>query len=91
MLPLRKERIRSEQENKQTVKQAYESFKSGDIHSLLSLLSDDVEWELPSIDNVPFSGKRRGREQVGEFFKALADPKRYNILRRRSLLRRGIR
>ena len=70
---LHNERIMGEQENTKVVEQVYESFKSGDIQSLLNLLSDDVEWELPSIDNVPFSGKRRGREQVGEFFKALAD------------------
>ena len=73
MLPLRKERIMSEQENTKLVKQAYERFKSGDIQSLLNLVSDDVEWELPNIENVPFAGKRHGREQVGEFFKSLAD------------------
>jgi ketosteroid isomerase-like protein len=63
----------SEQENTKLVRQAYERFKSGDIQSLLNLVSDDVEWELPNIENVPFAGKRRGREQVGEFFKSLAD------------------
>jgi ketosteroid isomerase-like protein len=63
----------SEQENTKVVAQAYESFKSGDIQSLLDLLSDDIEWELPNIENVPFAGKRHGREEVGEFFKSLAD------------------
>jgi uncharacterized protein len=73
MLELYKERIVSEQENAKVVEQVYGRFKSGDIQSLLNLLSDDVEWELPNIENVPFAGKRHGREQVGEFFKALAD------------------
>ncbi len=63
----------SEQENTKLVRQAYERFKSGGIQSLLNLVSDDVEWELPHIENAPFAGKRRGREQVGEFFKSLAD------------------
>jgi ketosteroid isomerase-like protein len=63
----------SEQENIRLVEQAYENFKRGDIHSVLNLCSDDVEWEVPNIENVPFSGKRRGREQVGEFFANLAD------------------
>jgi ketosteroid isomerase-like protein len=63
----------SEQENAKVVEQVYGHFKSGDIQSLLNLMSDDVEWELPNIENVPFAGKRHGREQVGEFFKSLAD------------------
>jgi uncharacterized protein len=63
----------SEQENTKLVQQAYENFKSGDIQSVLDLLADDIEWELPNIENVPFSGKRRGREQAGEFFRSLAD------------------
>ena len=60
-----------EQENTKIAQQAYENFKSGDIQALLSLLSDDVEWQLPNMDNVPFSGTRRGREQVSEFFASL--------------------
>jgi ketosteroid isomerase-like protein len=81
----------SEQENTKVVEQVHESFKSGDIQSLVNLLSNDVEWELPSIANVPFSGKLRGREQVGKFFRSLAVAKKYNILRRRSISCRGIR
>ena len=58
----------SEQENVKIVQQAYQNFKSGDIQSLLGLISDDVSWQLPEIENVPFSGKRQGREAVGQFF-----------------------
>jgi hypothetical protein len=58
----------SEQENTRVAQQAYEHFKAGNIQALLDLLSDDVEWQLPEIENVPFSGARRGREQVGQFF-----------------------
>jgi ketosteroid isomerase-like protein len=63
----------SEQENIKLVQQAYDNFKTGDIESLLALLSDDVAWQLPEIENVPFAGKRRGREQVAQFFATLAD------------------
>ena len=55
----------SEQENTNLVQLVYENFKSGDIKALLTLLSDDIEWQLPEIENVPFAGKRRGHEQMG--------------------------
>ena len=63
----------SQQENTRLVQQCYENFKTGDIQSLLNLLSDDISWELPEIENVPFSGRRQGREQVGQFFATVAE------------------
>lgn len=63
----------SEQENTALVKQAYEKFKTGDIQGLLNLLSEDITWQLPEIESVPFSGRREGRAQVGEFFSLLAE------------------
>lgn len=63
----------SEQQSTNLVHQAYENFKSGDIQAVLDLLSEDVEWQLPEIEGVPFSGKRHGREQVGQFFSTLAE------------------
>jgi len=61
----------SEQENIAIVQQAYANFESGDINALLALLSDDVQWQLPEIANIPFAGKRQGHEQVGQFFASL--------------------
>jgi ketosteroid isomerase-like protein len=57
--------------NVQLVRLEYEHFKTGNIPALLGLVSEDVEWQLPDIASVPFSGKRRGREQVGQFFAAV--------------------
>ncbi|HEX8773906.1 MAG TPA: nuclear transport factor 2 family protein [Pyrinomonadaceae bacterium] len=61
------------EQNKQLVRQAYDRFQSADIGALLGLLSDEVEWQLPDTENVPFSGKRSGREAVGQFFQSLAE------------------
>jgi ketosteroid isomerase-like protein len=61
------------EQNKQLVREAYDRFKSADIESLLGLLSDEVEWQLPDMENVPFAGKRSGREAVGQFFQSLAE------------------
>ena len=62
----------NKQENIKLVKQVYENFKKGDIGALLHLLSENIEWQLPEIENVPFAGKRRGHEQMGQFFASLA-------------------
>ena len=61
------------QENTQIVQQAYARFKSGDIPSVLSLMTDDVVWVVPEVENMPFTGKRQGRQQVAQFFADLAD------------------
>ena len=58
----------SAQENIKVVQQAYDNFKTGNIPSLLNLFAEDIEWVLPEIENVSFSGKRRGRGEVGKFF-----------------------
>jgi ketosteroid isomerase-like protein len=58
----------SEQENTAVVQQAYAKFKSGDIHGLLELVADDVTWQLPEIENVPFAGTRTTRNGVAQFF-----------------------
>lgn len=56
------------EQNKAIVKQAYENFKSGNIEALLNLMSDNISWTLPEMENVPFGGKRTGRASVEEFF-----------------------
>lgn len=58
----------SEQENVAIVHQAYTNFTTGNIPALLAQLSDDVTWQLPEMENVPFSGKRTTPAGVGEFF-----------------------
>ena len=62
----------SEHENRQLVEQAYANFKASDIPKLLQSMSEDITWQLPEVENVPFSGKRRGRGAIGEFFSTLA-------------------
>jgi len=67
------EKIMNEQANIDLVKQCYDNFRKGDMQQLFSYLADDIDWELPSVENVPFSGKRHGRDQVQEFFKSVND------------------
>ena len=58
----------SEQENVNLVQQIYGDFKTGNIEALLAKIDPNIVWELPEIQNVPFAGKRNGREAVADFF-----------------------
>jgi hypothetical protein len=39
----------------------------------LNVLTDNVLWILPDMANVPFAGIWQGREQVGQFFRRMAE------------------
>src|ERR671928_1191573 len=58
----------SEQENIALVKRAYDNFKAGNIADILDSVTDDVDWQLPQMQGIGFSGARKGREAVAEFF-----------------------
>jgi ketosteroid isomerase-like protein len=58
----------SEQENVNLVQHIYSDFKSGNIEGLLAKIDPNIVWELPEIQNVPFAGKRNGRDAVADFF-----------------------
>lgn len=57
--------------NLEIVQNAYGKFGSGDIAGLLELLSTDVDWRVPEIENSTFGGAWNGQSAVGEFFAAL--------------------
>ena len=63
----------NEPEKTKLVQDCYSYFKSGDLQSLTGLMSEDIQWILPKIENAPFSGKRQGIDQVLEFFAILMD------------------
>lgn len=60
-----------EQANIELVQQAYEAYDKGDIQRLLSLCTQDIAWELPEVEGIPFTGKRHGLVQAADFFRVL--------------------
>lgn len=62
----------NEQESTKLVQRTYELFKIGD-RTFLDLYSDDVVWHVPEMENVPYAGDIRGRENVIDFFARLAE------------------
>lgn len=59
----------NEQENIDLVRQCYQAFLNGESARLLNYMTKNIEWNLPSVEAVPFSGKRQGRDAVAEFFR----------------------
>ena len=65
--------IMSDKETAAVVQGIYDSFMAGDIAAVIGSLSDNVEWVLPEIPKVPFSGKRQGKDSLTAFFSTMAD------------------
>ena len=63
----------NEQANISLLKQAYDAYDKGDIQRLLGLFAQDIEWDMPEVEGIPFTGKRHGVGQVAEFFRVLAE------------------
>ena len=61
------------QDNLQIVQAAYDAFGRGDIAGILSLVADEVDWEVLGPAVIPFAGPRRGKAGVGLFFQQLSD------------------
>lgn len=61
----------SEQENINLVRQCYEAFLSGETERLLNYMMKSIEWELPEVEGIPFTGRRQGRDAVAEFFRLI--------------------
>jgi ketosteroid isomerase-like protein len=61
------------QDNIQTVQKAYADFGRGDIASILDALDESIEWITPGEGAVATAGKRRGKAEVAEFFRIVAE------------------
>jgi ketosteroid isomerase-like protein len=65
------EGIMNEQANIELLKQAYDAYDKGDIQRLLGMFAQDIEWDLPEVEGIPFTGKRHGLGQVSDFFRVM--------------------
>jgi ketosteroid isomerase-like protein len=63
----------SEQQNLDIIRRGYEAFGHGDIDTLLGLFDEQIEWVTPGPAELPTSGRRTGKEQVGQFFGIVND------------------
>lgn len=63
------ETIMKEQDNIQLVRQGYDAFLKGDLTGLLSMFSSEIDWEIPEVETISFTGKRHGTDAVAGFFR----------------------
>lgn len=61
------------QANIEFVRQFYDAYLKGDRERLMSYMAPDIEWDVPAMPDIAFSGRRRGREQVAEFFRLVKE------------------
>jgi ketosteroid isomerase-like protein len=61
----------NEQENAALVRKLYDSFSRGEIETILNNVAEDVDWNSPGPESIPYCGRRKGRSQVREFFAQL--------------------
>lgn len=57
------------QQNTELVKQAYAAYGRGDVNGVLACMSAQIDWEIPDVPGIPFTGKRHGTEQVADYFR----------------------
>jgi hypothetical protein len=80
-----------ETENVKTVQAAYAAFGRGDIPGLLDSMTDDIHWQpvLGAGKHVPFSGERRGKTSVAEFFKIVGETETFEQFEPREFIAQG--
>ncbi len=78
-----------EEANTRTVQEGYEKFESGDIPGLLDLCSQDIDWNVPEIENAPFAGSWHGRESLGDFFNLLSATEEITDFEAREFIAQG--
>jgi hypothetical protein len=80
-----------EADNIKTVQAAYAAFGRGDIAGVLDTMADDIHWQpvLGTARHVPFSGERRGKASVAEFFKIVGDSEAFEQFEPREFIAQG--
>lgn len=56
--------------NTALARSAYEAFDRGDVATVISAMSSDIELNVPQV--LPQGGTAKGHEEVGQFFERLA-------------------
>jgi uncharacterized protein len=80
-----------EAENTKVVQDAYAAFGRGDIPTLLGYMTDDIHWRpvIGTAKHVPFSGERRGKAAVAEFFKQVSASEDFQQFEPREFVAQG--
>ena len=78
-------------QNTKIVQEAYAAFGRGDVQGILDRLDDAVVWKgvYGAAPHVPTAGERRGKAQVGEFFKLVSETVKFSQFEPREFVASG--
>jgi ketosteroid isomerase-like protein len=62
----------NEKENTAIIQQILAAFGRKDIPSVLSAVTDDIDWQVLGLKELPHTGPQRGRDQLARFFEKVA-------------------
>lgn len=79
----------SAQQNVELVQQAYAAYGRGDLSTVLACMSPHIEWEIPAVPALPFTGKRRGTDQVAEYFRLSSELQQVRTLAPKEIVAQG--
>ncbi|WP_292040906.1 nuclear transport factor 2 family protein [Massilia sp. UBA6681] len=57
-----------EQQNVKAVQECYAAYGRKDLDKFFACMTPDIDWELTEVPGVSFTGKRKGCEQIAEYF-----------------------
>ncbi len=81
----------SEQDNRRVVQSVYEAFGRGDAAAILAVCAEDVNWDFPPSEVVPYFGRRRGHQGVVEFLTRIGGAVEFEEFEVRELVPAGDR
>ena len=63
----------NEQDNIGLIRKIYAAFGAGDVPTIMDSVAEGAEWTNHGPAVIPYAGARKGKTQILEFFKAIAD------------------
>jgi ketosteroid isomerase-like protein len=71
------------------IQQVYAAFGRGDIPAVVNFVADEADWEFIGSANLPYTGKRRNKKEVTEFFEAVSRVDEIELFEPREFIEAG--
>jgi uncharacterized protein len=65
------DKLMNEQQNVALIQKVFEAFGRGDIQVILDSCADDCEFYYPGPATIPYTGTKKGREEIRAYFDAI--------------------
>src|SRR5450432_3140867 len=75
--------------NKEIVQQMYVDFGQANIQGILNVISDDIIWDTPGPELIPWAGVRNGKAGAIDFFKQVGTSTTYEKFEPQTFIEEG--